>query len=322
MAHEARKTLACGESPVNRQQRRRQERELKKMQEQEAAPQGVNVGVCIPTHDNVPAYFAYDLAQMLSYTARFYNQPGVIDVLSLHMVKGTYVHSARMGLAAECLKNNVDWLLFLDSDMRFPKDTLVRLLSHGKAFVGTNYPRRGIPPKWVAIKKTVTTDEDGNKVPGELLITTPESTGLEEVEALGFGCVILHRSVFDAMVQIHQPKEKGYFWMFEWDKDAQTHIGEDVFFCRLAREAGATVYVDHDLSKELKHIGQLEFGAEHSWSFYAEEERLNGEGNQLHDATLGSGGHTEPLGSDGDDSGDGSEGREPAPAGQASEAAG
>jgi hypothetical protein len=307
---------------VNRAERRRQERELKKMQAEEATPRGVHVAVCIPTHDTLAAHFAYDLAQMMSFTALHYNKPGLIETLSLHMVKGTYVHSARMALAAECLQNGADYLLYLDSDMRFPKEALVRLLSHSKAFVGTNYPRRGIPPKWVAIKKVVGVNEEGEKVPGEILITTQESEGLEEVEALGFGCVLLHRSVFDAMVQIHPPKEKGYFWFFDWDAEAQTHVGEDVFFCRLARKAGATILVDHDLSKEIKHVGQFEYGPEHSWSFYAEEERLNGESDQLHDAALGSGGHPESGGPDGDDSGDGSEGREPAPAGQASEAAG
>lgn len=297
------------------------ERELKKMQDQEATPKGINVGICIPTHDNLPAHFAYDLAQMVGYTTAVFNYPGMIETLSLHMSKGTYVHSGRMALAAECLQNDVDYMLFLDSDMRFPKDTIVRLLGHQKAFVGTNYPRRGIPPKYVAIKRTVSADEDGNKVPGTLLATTEDSTGLEEVEALGFGCVLVHRGVFESMAAIHDPKEKGFFWMFEWHPEVKTHIGEDVYFCNLARKAGATIYVDHDLSKELRHIGQFEFGLSHSWSFYAEEERLNGESNQLHDAADGSGGHSEPLGSDGDDSGDGPESGAAAPAGSASEVA-
>jgi hypothetical protein len=299
---------------VNRAERRRQERELKKMQDQEATPKGVHVAVCIPTHDAMPAHFGYDLAQMMAFTARHYNQPGMIDPLSLHMVKGTYVHSARMALAAETLQNGADYLLFLDSDMRFPKETLVGLLSHQKAFVGANYPRRGIPPKWVAIKKTVSTNDEGEKVPGTICITSEDSTGLEEVEAVGFGIVLIHRSVFESMAKIHPPQEKGFFWWFEWDSDVQTHIGEDVFFCRLAAEAGATLYVDHDLSKLVKHIGQFEFGPDHAWSFYAEEERLNGESDQLHDAADGSGGHLESVGPDGDDSGDGAEGGEPSEA--------
>jgi hypothetical protein len=33
-------------------------------------------------------------------------------------------------------------------------------------------------------------------------------------------------------------------------------IGEDVGFCRALRAAGHMVYIDHDLSKQVGHIGQ------------------------------------------------------------------
>ena len=33
-------------------------------------------------------------------------------------------------------------------------------------------------------------------------------------------------------------------------------VGEDVMFCRGLGRAGHTVYIDHDLSKQVGHIGQ------------------------------------------------------------------
>ena len=36
--------------------------------------------------------------------------------------------------------------------------------------------------------------------------------------------------------------------------------GEDVYFCTMARVHGFEVWVDHDLSKEVTHIGQFEYG--------------------------------------------------------------
>ena len=40
-------------------------------------------------------------------------------------------------------------------------------------------------------------------------------------------------------------------------------IGEDMYFCREAQKAGFKVYIDHDLSKQVRHIGVLEFMHEH-----------------------------------------------------------
>ncbi len=278
---------------------------MKKMAD-DVTPSGLKVAICIPTHDSLPAYFAYDLAAMIGWTTRHFCVPGGIEEISLHMVAGTYVHSARQKLLVDALQGGATYMLFLDSDMRFPKDTLVRLLSHKKSMVGTNYPRRGVPADYVAIKHSVKLDEEGNRIDGELLQTGPESTGLEEVEALGFGCVLVHHSVFRAMGQVHDPREKGPFWFFEYEPEIMTHVGEDVYFCRLARSVGTTIYVDHDLSKDIRHIGSFEFALDHTWAFYAqaEEEKLaNGGDHELHDAVDGDSGRAEQVGPDGDDSG-------------------
>jgi hypothetical protein len=263
-------------------------------------PTGVKVAICIPCHDQMASYFAYDLAAMISWTTRHFCVPGGIDDISLHMVAATYVHTARQELLAEAMKAGATYILFLDADMRFPKDTLVRLMAHKKSMVGTNYARRGVPANYVAIKHSVKMDEDGNRVDGELLRTLPESTGLEEAEAIGFGCVLIHHTVFRAMAAVHQPMEKGPFWFFEYHPEIHTHVGEDVYFCRLARSVGTTIYVDHDL----RHIGSFEFALDHTWAFYAEEERLaDGADNELHDAADGDSGRAEQDGPDSDDSG-------------------
>ena len=36
-------------------------------------------------------------------------------------------------------------------------------------------------------------------------------------------------------------------------------MGETVGFCRRLGEAGIPVHIDHDLSKQLAHIGEFEF---------------------------------------------------------------
>ena len=135
--------------------------------------------------------------------------------------------------------------------MRFPRDALVRLLSREQDIVGVNYVTRQPPMHYVALKSTITADG-----PGEYLATRADSTGLEEAEAIGFGMVLIHGSVWSKI-------GPGPWFMFDYDKDLDLLIGEDVYFCRRAREAGFKVMVDHDLSHEVRHIGQWEFKLAH-----------------------------------------------------------
>jgi len=42
------------------------------------------------------------------------------------------------------------------------------------------------------------------------------------------------------------------------------YVGEDIYFCKLAQAHGFKVWVDHDLSKDVKHIGKMEFTHDHA----------------------------------------------------------
>lgn len=218
---------------------------------------GVRVSVCIPSHDKVDANFAFDLAKLMGFTSNRAVSQDAISGLAIHTVAGTYVHSARQTLALVALSEGADYILWLDADMRFPKDTLLRLLARNEDVVGINYSTRGVPPSYVAIKQLgVEEGEASLRCP-----TTPESTGLEEVAALGFGAVLIRREVFEAL---HDPQGPlGPWFSFQWVPQRKQMMGEDVYFCKLVREAGFKVYVDHDLSKECAHIGQLEYVLDH-----------------------------------------------------------
>ena len=38
---------------------------------------------------------------------------------------------------------------------------------------------------------------------------------------------------------------------------------EDVTFCNKVRAAGNQIWIDHDLSREIRHVGSVAFGHEH-----------------------------------------------------------
>jgi hypothetical protein len=173
----------------------------------------------------------------------------------MYVMAGTYVHQARNKLLVEMIADGCTHMLWLDSDMAFPPDSLQRLLERNVNMVGINYSTRGLPPRYVAIKRISTSDD----LRGELCETHEWSTGIEEVEAMGFGMVLMKLDLFHNM-----NFKENLFW-YEMIPGTPHHIGEDVYFCKKVREAGEKIYVDHDLSKECGHVGQMDYRLGQLW---------------------------------------------------------
>lgn len=144
---------------------------------------------------------------------------------------------AEQSLGYECCSH----LLFLDDDMLFPADTLMRMLSHSEPIVGVNYRRRQEEVAPVA----VTAD-------GQHMGMSEESTGLVEGMSTGTGIMLIALEVFRAL-----PKP----W-FETHYDIKTgqFVGEDRYFCHKAAEFGYKTMIDLDLSREVVHVGSKHYG--------------------------------------------------------------
>lgn len=207
------------------------------------------IAINLPTMDQVHSDFAVDLARLVSYTAQHFGDK--IKAILVNSVRGSIVHKSRQALAEQAEQQHADYSLWIDSDMRFPRDALVRLLTHQQDIVGVNYVTRQQPMRYVAVKRIAAEGEQG-----EYLATRADSTGLEEAEALGFGMVLIHGSVWGTI-------GLGPWFLFDYDRETDILTGEDAYFCGLARDAGFKVMVDHDLSKEIRHIGQWEFKLAH-----------------------------------------------------------
>jgi GT2 family glycosyltransferase len=166
--------------------------------------------------------------------------------VDLHVLwnNGTILSEQRSELAKLALLGGADWTVWFDADMRFPIDTIERLLAHNKPIVMAGYPTRKPP----AIEPTQYADDETTI----RVYTEKSSTGLQEIASGGFGCVAVHRSVFESM-------DAPWFHIPWNEKELKFDCGEDIYFCRKARKAGHKIYLDHDLSKEIAHIGQYEF---------------------------------------------------------------
>jgi hypothetical protein len=73
------------------------------------------------------------------------------------------------------------------------------------------------------------------------------STGVVEALELPAGCLLINVA---ALRKLSWP-----WFRFDYGPEPGQRIGEDIWFCRKAREAGMKIWADMDLSKELGHVG-------------------------------------------------------------------
>jgi hypothetical protein len=184
--------------------------------------------------------FCFDLAKMIGYHSR-----NTKDEILIFQMPGTLIFHQREKLAEEALKAGAEAILWIDSDMRFPADTLEVMLSRKVPILGVNATTRREPIMPTALNLEVV---DGNPVFHK--IETRGKDYVEEVSAVGFGVTLTRKSVFDKMPQP---------WFDILWTDGGGIIGEDVHFCIKAQDCGIKTYVDHVLSPLIKHIGTKEY---------------------------------------------------------------
>ncbi len=196
--------------------------------------------LCVILHvDNVTLAWSFGLRNL--------RVPGTF----LPLAGMPFDHARNAGVKA-MLDNGFDYVFFLDSDVIPPNDAVLRLLNHNTPIVSGMYCRRspphGVP---VAIK-------DGKwltELPG------PGRSPLVEVEVVGAGCLLVHRSVFETM----PPSRAGKAW-FDWRVDSPElfpqgeAMSEDFTWCLNARKAGYKVLLDTSI--RCRHVGysQADFG--------------------------------------------------------------
>lgn len=196
------------------------------------------VSVSIPSRDEWRAVFGYSLLRMFISTQN--------ATQNFRMCRGSVIPGNRNTLVNTAIKDGATHVLFIDTDMVFPADTLDRLLAHDKPMVFANCCTRSLNPA----KPTA-------QIGGKRVWTERESTGLEEVDRCGFGVALIAIEVFHAI-----PKP---WFHFNYLPDKDDYGGEDIYFCDLATKAGYKLYIDHDLSKQIGHCGDLHYSFPMLW---------------------------------------------------------
>jgi hypothetical protein len=196
------------------------------------------VSVLIPCEDDMKTAFAVSMFNMIQHT--LLNLPGNLESLAIQTYSSSILPWNRHSLVAGALKTGATHTLWIDSDMMFPRDMLLHFLKFDQPLIGINAMSRRPPYRCLA--------QSAYNVP---LPTTEYSCGLEKVYRMGLGVAWIATEVY---------KKMGPPWFdFQWLEEKKVYRGEDYVFFEKAKKLGYDLYIDHDISKQVWHMGTFGF---------------------------------------------------------------
>jgi len=156
-------------------------------------------------------------------------------------------------IAVEALRQNYDYLLFIDDDNPVPRDTLIKFIEDDKDIVCAPILKRR-------------PNEDGERslcalyghLEKDIRIYEPitefrESGYLHKIDACGMGCTLIKRKVLEAVNAKYpdRPFQQGNLIHFEEgdrvidkNKGLKRTMSEDLEFCERATDAGFEIWLD------------------------------------------------------------------------------
>lgn len=201
---------------------------------------GRKVLLAIPSYDKPDTSLTFSLAR----SREALTEAGIPSAL-LILEGNCHVDDSRNSIVRDFLESDCSDLVFLDADVTWEPDALVKLCQRDEDIVGGVYPYRR---------------ENGQNMPVRLMDGGEVRDGLREVEGLPTGFMKIRRHVLERMAA-------GRPWYF--DKIYPTHLifnrsepdeehtrwGGDLDFCRRWREMGGKLYALEDL--RLGHVAKV-----------------------------------------------------------------
>jgi len=203
-----------------------------------------SVAICIPCSGQVEPMVLTSFMRMVNHAA----SRGV-KVNYFGQTTKQLIHTARQNLAKGFIGSDAEWSLWLDSDMILPCDTLTEMLKWANAldakFLTGIYHQRQGNYKPLAMLNTLKNEKGeviktGKDKYHSFFIDIPdEIKDAVELDLCGFGCVLIHREVFEKMPQ---PWFRFLFGDDVPGMKPDQYVSEDFYFCVKARELGYKIY--------------------------------------------------------------------------------
>ena len=186
------------------------------------------------------------------------------------------VHRARNTSVGRFMqKTNSDYFMFIDADVHFDPDSVIRLIKSGHDISVACYPKKVV--MWDQGKLAV---ENNDNRPMEMLTSSlvvnigvqgkcQVTNGFVKVLDGPTGFMVIKREVFTKLeekfpelwcVNDHQNRDfDKYHAVFDCmiDPDTKRYLSEDYAFCRRWQQAGGDIYAD--VQTILGHVGNLPF---------------------------------------------------------------
>ena len=211
------------------------------------------VMIAMPCYDSVKVSTMVAVIKVIQQLAK----SGV--AVGINTMKSPLIHQARNYLTSVFLNSDFTHLLFLDSDVDFEPEAVLRMLVAKKDVICTPYRVKSMEVD----KKmyTVELKKDARMEPGEVLEITAGPTGI----------MLIHRDVFKKIIEKFPdlkiknpvfpepgPDHQYYYNFFDFTFEDGYSKGEDVSFCKLVQKLGFKIYAN--TASFTKHHGSYAWG--------------------------------------------------------------
>jgi hypothetical protein len=174
------------------------------------------------------------------------------------MVNESLVTRARNNLMAKMMTNKeATHFMFIDADIRFEPDAILKMIACDKDVIGGLYPKKALPVNYVI----------------NLLPETKIQGDIFTVDTMGTGFLLFKRQVYEKLIAAHpeckyvddvglgKQYEPMMYSIFDCNIDARGHyLSEDWLFCRRWVALGGEIWAHGKVL--LNHIGHYEFAGD------------------------------------------------------------
>lgn len=205
--------------------------------------------ICIP--HNYPSHEPAFFLSLISLICNFYENKSTLKNeynLNLTMRSAPDIATMRNFLAKDIIELKADYALWLDADMTFPPNMIIKMLQHfeeeGSLEAVTGLYVWKEPPFLPHAYYRFNTDTEKFKIACGFPVDKPL-----RVAGAGFGCIMMDAKVLKRM--------KYPYFKMDIAEDRISY-GEDLYFCKKAK---MTMIMDPKLA--CGHIGKNEFNINH-----------------------------------------------------------
>ena len=192
--------------------------------------------VATPSCRDWKAEFGNSIVRLSSHlTGKFIR--GEIQGLLIGNQVTSLLSLGREILLETAFKSGSTHILWIDDDTKFETSAVDSLLSRDMDYVAANMVRKQFPIENIAC------GFDGKPV------SSVCKSGIEEVFHVGLGMTLIN---LDVLREIPVPR-----FEIKWAPELKTYRGEDVFLCERLRANGVKLFIDHDASQLVSHIGDF-----------------------------------------------------------------